>query len=90
MPKKNKKSALAQAASRKLARIAGPRMSPQEIAHTLWHAEQRGEVQRVDLDDGSWGWAAPGPDGKVQILKPTPEMLAAVDALDVEGHPHEH
>ena len=87
--KPKKKNALAAAASQRLARIGGAekQMNPEQIAHMLLHAEERGEVQRVELDDGSWAWAMQGPDGKTQILKPTAEMLAALDRFEREGHP---
>lgn len=83
---KKKKNALAAAASRKLASIGGPKMSPQDVAHVLWHAEQRGEVERVPLEDGSWAWVMHGPDGQPQMLKPTPEMLEVLDGFEREGH----
>ena len=86
---KKKGSALAAAASKRLARIGGGegKYSPEEIAHAMMHAEERGEAERVDLGDGSWGWRVQGPDGKLQILKPTPEMLAALERFEREGHP---
>jgi len=85
--KKKKKGALAAAASKKLASIGGPKMSAEDVAHVLWHAEQRGEVERVPLEDGSWAWMVPGGEGgQPQMLKPTPEMLAIVDRFDREGH----
>jgi hypothetical protein len=86
MAKKKKKSALAQAATRKLATIGGPKMSPEEVAHVLYHAEQRGEVERVPLEDGSWAWVVPGPNGQPQMLKPTPEMLTVIHRFEAEGH----
>ena len=85
--KKKKQSALAAAASKKLAGIGGPRMSPEELAHVLFHAEQRGEVERVTLEDGSWAWAVDNGKGK-QILKPTPEMLVALERFAHEDHNH--
>ena len=87
--KKAEKSALATAASRRLARIGGEgsRFTPEQLAHFMVHAEERGEAERVELDDGSWGWQIQGPDGKTQLLKPTPEMLAALDRFETEGHP---
>lgn len=85
--KKKKSNALAAAAQRRLGKIGPARMSPEQMAHMLLHAEERGDVQRADLEDGSWGWAMSGPDGKTQILKPTPEMLAALERFDTEGHP---
>jgi hypothetical protein len=91
--KQKKKSPLAAAASRKLSRIggAGSRFTPEQLAHFMVHAEERGEAERVTLDDGSWGWQMHGPDGQLQLLKPTPEMLAALDRFETEGHPaHEH
>lgn len=86
--KKRAKGALAQAASKKLASIGGPKMSPEDVAHVLWHAEQRGEVERVPLEDGSWAWVLPGQgeNGQPQMLKPTPAMLEIVDRFDREGH----
>jgi len=89
-PKKKKpNNALAAAASRKLARIGGdgPRYTPEQIAHTMMHAEERGEAARVPLDDGTWGWQMTGPDGEQQVLKPTPEILAALERFETEGHP---
>ncbi len=92
-PKPKKKSALAAAASKRLARIGGeaPRYSPEQLAHIMLHAEERGDAERVTLEDGSWGWRMPGPDGKLQLLMPTPEMLAALARFETEGHPaHDH
>lgn len=86
MAKPKKKNALAQAASKKLAGIGGPKMSPEEMAHMMMHAEERGEAERVELDDGSWAWAVES-NGKRQLLKPTAEMLAALDRFAREGHP---
>ena len=88
-PPKKKKSALAASASKNLARAAGaaPKMSPEQMAHMLLHAEERGDVQRVTLDDGTWAWATQAPDGKMQILKPTPEMLEALERFERDGHP---
>ena len=87
--KPKKKNALAAAASRRLSRIGGEgaRYTPEQIAHFMVHAEERGEAERVPLEDGTWGWQITGPDGKLQILKPTPDMLAALDRFEVEGHP---
>jgi hypothetical protein len=87
--KPKKKSALAAAASRKLDRIGGdsPRYTPDQVAHFMMHAEERGEAERVPLEDGSWGWQMQGPDGRVQVIKPTPEMLEALDRFEREGHP---
>ena len=84
--KKRAKSALAQAASKKLSGIGGPKMTAEDVAHVLWHAEQRGEVERVELEDGSWAWMLPGQGGQPQMLKPTPEMLAILDGFEREGH----
>jgi hypothetical protein len=88
-PTKKKKSALSASASKNLARVAGtaPKMSAEQMAHMLLHAEERGEVERVTLDDGTWGWATQAKDGKTQILKPTPEMLEALERFDRDGHP---
>ena len=87
--KAKKKTGLAAAASKRLARIGGsePRMSPDQVAHVMMHAEERGEAERVPLDDGTWGWKIQGPDGRVQVLKPTAEMLAALERFTTEGHP---
>ncbi len=85
--KNNKKSALAAAASRRLSRIGQP--DPEEVAHAMFHAEERGEVQRVDLDDGSWAWAFKDGSGETRVLKPTPEMLAALARFQADpGHAH--
>jgi hypothetical protein len=86
---KRKKSALATAASKRLARIGGEgtRFTPEQLAHFMVHAEERGEAERVTLEDGSWGWQIQGPDGKGQLLKPTPEMLAALNRFETQGHP---
>jgi hypothetical protein len=87
---KKKTSALAAAASRRLSAIGESKMSPQDVAHSLFHAEERGDVERVTMDDGSWAWAMkPGPDGQRQILKPTPEMLAHLEDL-ARGIGHNH
>jgi hypothetical protein len=85
--KKKKKSALANAASKKLASIGGARMTPEQLAHSMMHAEADGQAERVTLDDGSWAWRVTMPDGEVRMLKPTPEILAALDRFEREGHP---
>ncbi|WP_394822652.1 hypothetical protein [Pendulispora albinea] len=88
MPKdKKKKSALAAAASRRLASIGAPQMSPEQLAHALLHAEERGEAQRVPLEDGTWAWAMQDGNGQTRLLKPTPPMLEALDRFEREGHP---
>ncbi len=86
--KKKKNNPLAAAASRKLTGGA-PRHTPEQIAHFMMHAEERGEAERIPLDDApdSWGWKIAGPDGKMQVLKPTPEILAALERFAREGHP---
>lgn len=84
---KPKKGKLAQAASKKLASIGGPKMTPEDVAHVMWHAEQRGEVERVPLEDGSWAWLVPGgQSGQPQMLKPTPQMLEILEQFEREGH----
>lgn len=84
---KPKKGKLAQAASKKLASIGGPKMTPEDVAHVMWHAEQRGEVERVPLEDGSWAWLVPGgANGQPQMLKPTPQMLDILEQFEREGH----
>lgn len=87
MATKKKKSALAAAASRRLGKIGPPQMTPAQLVHALMHAEERGEVQRTNLEDGSWAWVMQGPDGKPQVLKPTPEMLELLHRFETEGHP---
>jgi hypothetical protein len=85
---KKKNGALAAAASRKLAGIGGQgKYTPEDVAHAMMHAEEDGQAQRVDLDDGTWGWRIQGPGGETKILKPTPEILAALARFEREGHP---
>jgi hypothetical protein len=91
--KPKKKNALAAAASKRLSRIgsATPQYTPEQLAHIMMHAEEDGSAERISFDDGSWGWRLQGPGGKPQILKPTPEMLAALERFETEGHPsHDH
>ncbi len=88
MPKtKKKKSALASAATRRLLQIGAPKMTPEQVAHMMMHAEEDGQAQRVELDGGEWAWRVSMPDGTTQILKPTPEMLAALERFARDGHP---
>jgi hypothetical protein len=85
---KKKTSPLAAAASKRLAGIGGPtKYSPEDVAHAMMHAEENGEAERVPLEDGSWGWRVRGPNGQDQLLKPTPEILAALERFEREGHP---
>ncbi len=84
---KNKKSALQLAASKKLAGLGPKPPSPEHVAHMMLHAEERGEVARVGLEDGTWGWAMTGKDGQQQVMRPTQEMLDALARFDREGHP---
>lgn len=85
-----KKSALQQAASRRLQAIGMPKMSPQEMVHALYHAEQEGKVQRETQEDGTWGWRLPAQgDLPGQLIKPTAEMMEAYDMFARgEGHNH--
>lgn len=85
--KKKKPSALASAASRKLAQIGGAKMTPEQLAHSMMHAEEDGQAERVILDDGDWAWRMTFPDGTTRILKPTPEILAALERFERDGHP---
>jgi hypothetical protein len=87
--KKKKKSALAEAASRRLVTIGMPKMTPQDVAHAMYHAEERGDVERVPTEDG-WAWLLPAQGGKErQLLKPTPEMLEHLGEL-AQGRGHNH
>ncbi len=84
---KAQKGKLAAAASKKLQSIGGPKMTPEDVAHVMFHAEQRGEVERVPLEDGSWAWLVPGgAKGEPQMLKPTPAMLHVLEQFEREGH----
>lgn len=86
-----KKSKLQLAATRKLALIGAPKMSPFDIAHAMYHAEERGEVERVAQEDGSWAWLLPPNEaGERQVLPPTREMLAALDRLAHDPTSHKH
>jgi len=89
--KKKKPSKLQMAANRKLAQIGTPKMSAFDVAHAMFHAEERGEVERVTLDDGSWGWLMPQ-DGTGQrpLMKPTPEMLAHLQRISSGDHGGAH
>jgi hypothetical protein len=86
---KKKPNALATAATRKLAQIGAPKMSPEQLAHAMMHAESDGRAERVPLEngDGAWAWRIQGPDGTAQLLKPTAEILAALARFEREGHP---
>ena len=86
-----KKSKLQQAAARKVAAIGQKKMSAFDIAHAMFHAEERGEVERVGLDDGSWGWLMP-PDGSGQrpMMRPTPEVLAHLARIAGGDHGGAH
>jgi hypothetical protein len=86
-----KKSKLQEAASRRLQSLAQPKLTPDQFAHAMYHAEERGEVERVPLDDGSWAWALPSDKGgKRQVVKPTPEMLAALSRFETDPSAHNH
>ena len=85
--KKKKKSALADAARKKLEKIGPPKATPEEIAHAMLHAEEDGLAKRVWIDEERWVWTFNGPDGKQRALEPTPEMLAAMERWETEGHP---
>ncbi len=86
MAKKNKKSALASAASRKLERIGVPKIDPEEFAHYMLHAEERGEATRIENEDGTWAWQVQH-EGKTQTLTPSPEVIEAFERMLHEGHP---
>ena len=79
MAKNGKKSALQTAASKKLAGIGPKGHTPEQFAHMMLHAEERGEVTRVELEDGTWGWARRRADGQTEVMRPSPEMLEALD-----------
>ncbi len=90
MPKAKKKSALAVAASRRLQMIGQPKMTEDQVAHMMYHAEERGEVERTTLEDGNWAWVMPAqPDGKRPVLQPTQAMLAHLERL-ARGEGHDH
>lgn len=87
MAAKKKGGALAGAAKRKLEKI-GPKMpTAEEIAHAMMHAEADGMARRVWVDDERWVWMMDGADGKPRTLAPTPEILAALEKFETEGHP---
>ena len=88
---KKKKSKLNASATRRLAQIGVPKMTAFDVAHAMFHAEERGEVERVGLDDGSWGWLMP-PDGTGQrpMMRPTPEILAHLARIAAGDHGGAH
>lgn len=89
MAKKNKKSALAQAATRRLQAIGMPKMDEEQIAHLMFHAEERGEVERVAEEDGGWAWLMPvDKDGHRARLRPTPKMLESLERFAHMDHNH--
>ncbi len=86
MAKKNKVSALASAAARRLERIGVPKIDPEEFAHYMLHAEERGEATRIAQPDGSWVWQVQN-EGQTKTLTPSPEVVEAFERMLVEGHP---
>lgn len=86
--KKKKGGALAAAASKRLSRIGAPQMTAEELAHTMFHAEENGQAERVPTEDGAWAWRVQTPDGP-RMLKPTPEVLEALARFE-QGHDHHH
>jgi hypothetical protein len=91
MAAKKKKSALAEAASRRLMAIGLPKLTPHDIAHAMFHAEERGEVERVPSDDApGWAWLLPAQGSAArQRIQPTPEMLESLTQLAAGiGHGH--
>jgi hypothetical protein len=84
---KKKTGALADAARKKLSGIGPAQPTPEHVAHVMLHAEEDGSARRVFVDDERWVWVFPGPDGKQHTLMPTPEMLAALERFETEGHP---
>jgi hypothetical protein len=85
-----KKSALQQAAARRLQAIGMPKMTPHDMAHALYHAEERGQVTRETQPDGTWGWRLPTQgDLPGQLVTPTPEMLESI-AMFARGEGHNH
>ncbi len=86
---KKKKGGLQAAASRKLSMIGGPKMSAEEVAHALFHMEERNEVERTVLEDGTWAWLMPQQaDGRRPILKPTPEILEHLRRFETDHEAH--
>ena len=85
--KRKKPNALAAAASRRLEKIGGRELSPEHLAHMMLHAEEDGHAERVPLEDGTWAWRTRGDDGTERLIKPTPDMLAALERFAREGHP---
>lgn len=84
-----KTSALAAAASRRLAMIGTPKYSEEELAHMMFHAEERGDVTRQTAEDGSWLWLLPAnEEGHRPQLKPTPKMLVALEQFAKMEHNH--
>jgi hypothetical protein len=85
---KKRPSALAQAASRKLAGIGAP--NEHDVAHYLFHAEERGEAVRVPHDGPlGWAWQVTSPQGNAMIA-PTPGILAAFEQFKAGiGHNHD-
>ncbi len=81
MAKKKKKSALAEAAKRRLEGIGSAPMNAEKAALAMLAAERAGYATRVSLDDGSWGWTVQNGD-KEQVVVPTAEMLAVLERME--------
>jgi hypothetical protein len=80
--KKNKKSALAEAAKRRLEGIGSAPMNAEKAALAMLAAERAGYATRVQLDDGTWGWTVQNGADKEQVVVPTAEMLAVLERMD--------
>ena len=55
----------------------------------MMHAEERGEAQRVGLDDGSWGWQMmTGPNGQPAGAEADARGSSRLSSgFETEGHP---
>ena len=82
MAKKKKKSALAEAATRRLERIGSEPMNAEKAALAMLAAERAGYATRIQLEDGSWGWTVESGGEKNQVVVPTAEMLAVLERMD--------
>lgn len=90
MAKKNKPNKLAASASRKLASIGVPKFTTRDLAHALYHLQQDGRAERLQMPDGSFAWRVPGNDGEPGLVPETPELLSWLDRFEADPSLHQH
>jgi hypothetical protein len=87
---KKKPTKLQQAARKRLEAIGNKPVSVRDVAHALYHLQQDGRTERVEMEAGTFGWTLPNDRGEPMVVPETPELVAWLERFGADPGAHGH